>query len=158
MKFRLCTYLGTGIELCSRKKTTTGMLPILWCSPWTEPAPGPWAGGLWATACSSWRGNDLWRGRRARASADARSPGWTPRAGSWRGCSCFRQCQQYKTEPVLWIRIRIRIGSGFNEVPVSVCGSWSKRQKRTTKIEKKLINFIFWSAWMFSFEGWRLLL
>ncbi len=36
-------------------------------------------------------------------------------------------------------------GTGFNGVPLSVCGSGSKREKITHKHRKKLINFI-WSA------------
>ncbi len=44
--------------------------------------------------------------------------------------------------PVLWIWIRIRIGSRFNGVP----GSGSRRAKMTHKHRKKLINFIFLSA------------
>jgi hypothetical protein len=42
---------------------------------------------------------------------------------------------------VLWIRIRIRIGSVFNGVPGS--GSASRRAKMTHNKAEKLINLIF---------------
>ncbi len=53
------------------------------------------------------------------------------------------------SQAVLWIRIRTRIGSGFNGFVDPYPDSqswWIQEGKMTHKHRKKLINFIFWSA------------
>ena len=60
---------------------------------------------------------------------------------------------RYK-KTVLWIRIQ----NGFRFNGVSGPVSPSRRAKMTHKHRKKLINFLLLKCWMFSIEGWRLLL
>ncbi len=61
---------------------------------------------------------------------------------------------KYYQEAVLWIRIRIRIGSGFNGIP----GSGSRRAKNATQNQRKVNEFHLLKCSMFSFEGSSLLL
>ncbi len=83
--------------------------------------------------------------------------GWVlhqPR-GAAAGPLCLPALRWWNMTYFTVFRIRIRIGSGFNQVTGS--GSGSRRAKMTHKSRKKFRNFMFWSAGC-SLEGWRLLL